>query len=179
LLDINKNHSPFLDDFMKGLSNSAAYVTFTIPIGIGIYGLAKNQNAQKENSMYMISSVLFSSAFTYALKDIVQRTRPNHAHIAGLRVLENENSYSFPSGHATGAFAFATSLTLAYPKWYVAVPAYAFAGLVAYSRPYLGVHYPSDILAGAVIGSGVSIGLYYAKKKWLDPLTKKKNSESK
>jgi membrane-associated phospholipid phosphatase len=52
------------------------------------------------------------------------------------------------------AFATATSLSLAYPKWYVIVPSFAYAGTVAYSRMHLGVHYPSDVAAGAVIGAG-------------------------
>ena len=63
-------------------------------------------------------------------------------------------SPSFPSGHTSGAFASATSVSLAYPKWYIIAPSFAWAGSVAYSRMHLGVHYPSDVLAGAIIGSG-------------------------
>jgi len=37
---------------------------------------------------------------------------------------EIPESTSFPSGHATLAFATATALALDYKKWYVVVPAY-------------------------------------------------------
>jgi membrane-associated phospholipid phosphatase len=45
---------------------------------------------------------------------------------------------------------------LAFPKWYVAIPAFSYAGAVGYSRLDLGVHYPSDVLAGALLGSGTA-----------------------
>jgi membrane-associated phospholipid phosphatase len=61
---------------------------------------------------------------------------------------------SFPSGHTSMAFSLATSVSLAYPKWYVIFPSYLWAGAVGYSRMDLGVHYPSDVLFGAALGAG-------------------------
>ena len=74
---------------------------------------------------------------------------------------------SFPSGHTSSAFATATSLSLAYPKWYIIVPSYAWAGTVGYSRMHLGVHYPSDVLAGALIGSGCAYLTFKVNQKLL------------
>jgi len=74
-------------------------------------------------------------------------------------------SPSFPSGHTSSAFATATSLTLAYPRWYIVVPSFAWAGTVAYSRMDLGVHYPSDILIGAMIGAGSAWLTFKINKK--------------
>ena len=62
---------------------------------------------------------------------------------------------SFPSGHATTAFAAALVLAFWYPR-----QAGVFMGLavlVALSRVVLGVHFPSDVLAGALLGSGVAL----------------------
>jgi undecaprenyl-diphosphatase len=62
---------------------------------------------------------------------------------------------SFPSGHATIAFAFAGALY--YMKlqdrawWKYAV---VIAVLIAIARVVAGVHYPSDSIAGALIGWG-------------------------
>lgn len=85
----------------------------------------------------------------------------------------SEASYSMPSGHTSTAFATATSLSLAYPKWYVVAPSFVWAGAIGYSRMHLGVHYPSDVLAGAIVGSG-SAYLTYKANQWINKKRKKK-----
>lgn len=69
-------------------------------------------------------------------------------------------SFSLPSGHASMAFAVATSLSLSYPEWYVMGPGVIWASAVALSRVWLGVHYPSDIIAGALLGSAISVAVH-------------------
>ena len=98
----------------------------------------------------------------YGLKRLIRRPRPASVladvppkSALGERELRVD-PYSFPSGHATFAFAVATSLSLSYPEWYVVVPAYVWASAVALSRVWLGMHYPSDVLGGAVLGAGVA-----------------------
>ena len=59
-------------------------------------------------------------------------------------------SGSFPSGHATIAFACATVIAWASPK--LAVPAFLLAAAIAFSRVYAGVHWPLDVLGGAILG---------------------------
>ena len=58
---------------------------------------------------------------------------------------------SFPSDHATAAFAIAVSILLRNRRagWL----AVAMAALLSLSRVVVGTHYPSDVLAGALIGS--------------------------
>ena len=59
---------------------------------------------------------------------------------------------SFPSSHATTAFAGAVVLSFLLPRfWPLFIAA---ATLVAFSRLYVGVHYPTDVIAGAAIGAG-------------------------
>lgn len=61
---------------------------------------------------------------------------------------------SFPSQHASGAFALAMAITLGvtrHRKWLVAL-AWVAAISIAWSRVHLGVHFPSDVMAGAVVG---------------------------
>jgi len=67
--------------------------------------------------------------------------------------------HSFPSGHATTAFAAMAVLAFAHPRvvW-VQVLALGLAALGAYSRVYVGVHFPYDILAGMLLGTLLAVG---------------------
>ncbi|MEQ1900770.1 MAG: phosphatase PAP2 family protein [Devosia sp.] len=66
---------------------------------------------------------------------------------------------SFPSGHATTAFALATVLSFLSPRW--RVPVFMVAALVGVSRVVLGMHYPSDVLGGAALGT---LGTYAVRR---------------
>lgn len=95
-----------------------------------------------ETAQAMVISLGLSAGTAAALKQVVGRKRPTPP-------TKRSNS-SFPSGHATVAFAAASTIGHAYPR--LAVPAYLLAGTVAYSRIYLKRHYPTDVLAGALLG---------------------------
>ena len=62
-----------------------------------------------------------------------------------------ESDKSFPSGHATAAFASMTPvIIMGKPKYKIA--ALCFAILMGIARIYLVVHFPSDVLAGMLVG---------------------------
>lgn len=105
-----------------------------------------------------------NTLITFGLKYTVSRERP-FVNNTAIYKKTHAGPYSFPSGHISTAFATATSLTLAYPKWYVAAPTFARASAVGYSRMHLGVHYPSDVLAGAIIGTLSSFVAFKVNQK--------------
>jgi undecaprenyl-diphosphatase len=89
------------------------------------------------------------------LKALFERPRPPTEFAAFV-----ESGFSFPSGHATNAFAFGTFLALF--VWHhvpagrartcaAALPL-LLAALIAFGRVYLGVHYLSDVCVGALLG---------------------------
>ncbi|ATV80198.1 Membrane-associated phospholipid phosphatase [Corynebacterium pseudotuberculosis] len=94
-----------------------------------------------------------------ALKYLCGRERPSRE----LQLLYEYNP-SFPSGHATTAFAAATILALLCRRWWV-VTAWIMAAAVALSRLVRGVHWPSDVLAGALLGAGVVAATYAVMRK--------------
>jgi undecaprenyl-diphosphatase len=57
---------------------------------------------------------------------------------------------SFPSGHATTAFAAAIAIGLIWPRLRVWLWTYAL--IIAVSRVVILAHYTSDVIAGAVVG---------------------------
>ena len=151
LQSINSQDTKY-DKIWLGVTNSATPISIVSPLSLYAMGYFHYLPKGKENAYATAGSLAINSILTFGLKWSIQRERP-FANNPNIYKKTQAGSYSFPSGHTSTAFATATSLTLAYPKWYVAVPAYAWASAVGYSRMHLGVHYPSDVLAGAIIGT--------------------------
>jgi membrane-associated phospholipid phosphatase len=82
-------------------------------------------------------------AVTEGLKALVKEKRPD----------SNEHD-SFPSGHATAAFAVATAQSALHPRQ--AIFWYAGATVISWSRLRLNRHHPQDVIAGAAIGFGMT-----------------------
>jgi undecaprenyl-diphosphatase len=114
-----------------------------------------------------VAAAFFIGLSEVALKWIVARPRPT-VDMGAIMYASAEN-YSFPSTHATAAFAFAYVCARVDPA--IRVWVYILASLIGLSRVYLGVHYPFDILAGAILGIIIgwsSIQLEnYARAKWI------------
>lgn len=88
----------------------------------------------------LVRAQVFNTILTQGIKLAVQRERPDAS-----------DHYSFPSGHASTAFATATVLQRYYGLK-VGLPAYALATYVATSRLTENKHYLSDVAFGAAIG---------------------------
>lgn len=165
LRKINLNRNKNLDETFRTLSNSVTPLSFGIPIGVICTGFIKHDSLLKNKGIYMGASLLVAAGITTGLKLSVNRPRPFVTY-PDIEKSAKAGSYSFPSGHTSDSFAMATSVSLAFPKWYVITPAFLWACSVGYSRMDLGVHYPSDVLAGAIIGAGSSF-LCYKANHWL------------
>ena len=155
------------------LSSTSKYISVGVPVGYIVAGLIHNNKALKQKAAYTAATILFNTATTTLLKNVVKRDRPYHTY-TGIFPDKLETDYAFPSGHTSSAFATATSLALKTKKWYVTVPALAWSAGVGYSRIYLGQHYPSDVIMGALVGSGSAIICHWASKQ----LLKRKKSKT-
>ncbi|MDP4208411.1 MAG: phosphatase PAP2 family protein [Bacteroidota bacterium] len=171
LKNINLNRDKHLDNTFRAFTNSAGPIAYGVPILLIGISLARKDSLTFQKSLYIGASVVSSAIVSNILKYAVNRPRPFVTY-PFLEKVTSGGSPSFPSGHTADAFSIATSLSIAYPKWYIIIPAYGWAGVVAYSRMDLGVHYPSDVLAGAIIGAG-SAYLCYKGQQWLAKKRKK------
>lgn len=142
-------------------------VTIATPVSLFIIGAATHDHDLKVKSYETGIAILSAELITTAIKMSVQRERPFTDNPDIIYKKARGKGFSFPSGHTSTAFATATSLSIAFPEWYVIVPSYTYACAIAYSRMYLGVHYPSDILGGMIIGIGTSF-LSFQLDKWIN-----------
>jgi undecaprenyl-diphosphatase len=100
------------------------------------------------------------------LKHLIQRPRPYDDFPSINLLIAKSSAYSFPSGHATSAFAAAAVLARYLKKYAIAF--WTLASVIAFSRLYLFMHYPTDIIAGVLLGLAcgeVCIYLYEHKLK--------------
>lgn len=173
LRSINLHRNENLDATFKHISNSYAVVSIGTPLTMYAVGLINKDLDLRKDAIFIGESVAASVFITIALKETIKRDRPFTSY-PEIEKLSSAGGYSMPSGHTSIAFATATSLSMAYPKWYVIAPSFVWASAVGYSRMHLGVHYPTDVVTGALIGSG-SAYLTFKINKWIN---KKRNKES-
>lgn len=151
-----------MDDIFRGFANSSWPVSCGLPVLLLTIGLARKNSLLRYNSLYLGSSVLSAAILSVTIKYRVAWPRP-YVVYPFLEKLISGGGPSFPSGQTSDAFSIATSLSIAYPKWYIIIPSCLWAGFVAYSRMDLGVHYHSDVLVGAFVGAGSA---YLFHKCW-------------
>lgn len=123
-------------------------------VGMLGYGLIESDRDALGNSSSMFQATAYSAAVTTALKYAVREPRPNNP----------DRKNSFPSGHATTAFAFAAYIGCRHSlPWGIA--AYSMAGLVAYSRMNDNAHFMHDVVGGATIGEAYGLGICHIENQ--------------
>lgn len=153
LRKINLERNQALDPAFKFITNSVSPIGIGAPLVVTTIGFIQKDQTLKNKGYYIGATLLSSAVFTTTLKFTIDRERPFVTY-PDIQKLTGAGSPSFPSGHTSEAFAVATSLSMAFPEWYVIAPSFLWAGAAGYSRMHLGVHYPSDVLVGALVGAG-------------------------
>ncbi|MBT2657941.1 phosphatase PAP2 family protein [Bacillus sp. ISL-18] len=161
--------APMLTTIMKFFS----FIGGTIPvILISLFSIVFLYKVLKHRSelVLFIAVILGANVLFVTLKQLFHRARPD------LHRLAQASNYSFPSGHATMAFALYGVLT--FLLWrhistrlgrtlLIILSGFIIAA-IGISRIYLGVHYPSDIIAGYFMSAfwlTFAIGFYQRYKE--------------
>ena len=139
----------------------------TLVAGVAMYGVGRIGHFERvaDLGLHATEAIVVSAGVTYMIKGLAGRERPSHAGVDDpddFRLgggFTSGSSSSFPSGHATAAFATATVVTLEthrwWPKstWFVAPIMYGGASMVGVARLYSNAHWASDVVMGAGIGT--------------------------
>ena len=105
-------------------------------------------------------SALLALGMAQLIADLWARPRPYVTHAADAHLfIARSADTSFPSDHATAAFAIAVALLLRHRK--AGMLALALAVLVSVGRVAVGTHYPTDVLAGATVGAFAALVIWH------------------
>lgn len=129
----------------------APNIIYSLAYGLDYY--FKGSDDSKLRALGMARATLYSGLVTDLLKPIVHENRP-----------DSSGHNSFPSGHTTTAFAFASFVASEHP-WYVGTLSYAMASFVGFCRMHDNHHYLHDVLGGATIGTAYGLAMSLDKKE--------------
>ena len=190
---VTRNNPGFqkVSNFISRFGGS--YETYGL-IGLGAYAFISKDEKIKVTVLLASQAYITGFALEKVLKFLTGRTRPSFyapnmeaepKFLGPFSPPKNINDKivqaSFPSGHATVAFAAATIFAKEYKnKPIVPIIAYTSATLISLSRITENKHWATDVLAGAVIGylAGQNIVNNYHRYAKIKASAKKQNTIS-
>jgi len=129
-------------------SNYGAYGMIAGTGAMYFWGLLRHDEHMREAGFLGGEAVIGGLLTTEALKYSFQRARPQQP---GAGEFWNGGT-SFPSEHATAAWALAGMIAHEYPGPLTKILAYGLASAISLSRVEAKQHFPSDVLVGSTIG---------------------------
>ncbi len=167
--------------FLNGLGNEnwdTFWMTLTnqfswIPLYVLFLVLIFKALGWKKGLILMLFTALlitFSDQLTVFIKNYTERLRPNRDPQINdiIRIIKNNKSFSFVSGHATTSTAVSLFMHLTLKKYYkYTIFFFIWPLLFAYSRIYIGVHFPIDVTMGALLGLLIGFVFYRLSVKLL------------
>jgi len=150
---------------LRLLGDPGSLVTGT---GLYLIGRADGQRRVQALGLHSVESIVYAGFLSGGLKMFAGRQRPyvdvtNPYNFQLWRGFSDDKYRSFPSGHTTAAFAFASTLTRETQFWwphatfYIGTVFYGGAALIGLSRMYNNQHWSSDVMAGATIGTIIGL----------------------
>lgn len=158
--------NPGVENFFQAitfLGRSPGYLVASAGIAIWCFFSARDPNraphrrsrarAMAEAAAFVFTTIAIAGIVTNLIKVVIGRLRPSLLFDSGQYGFApfsfDSTMRSFPSGHATTAFALALSLAALWPqrrRWFVAA-----ACVIAASRVAINAHYFGDVVGGALV----------------------------
>jgi membrane-associated phospholipid phosphatase len=148
LIHINPNDQ----NHFKTLSNVGVGTLGLIPGTMYLWTLGRDAPQAHETAILTGEALVDSLVVSEAIQLVTLRERPDVDNAKGSFFTSSPTNTSFPSNHATAAWAMASVLGDEYPGWLSRTAFYGLATTVSVSRVLAEQHFPSDVLVGSVAG---------------------------
>ena len=147
------------DDVLVFMATALPLIMVAVVALAFLLPFARTRRERRRGAVLATVSAAIALLVNQPISHLADRLRPYVAHPAHAHLLiARSHDPSFPSDHATGAFALAVAVFL-YDRA-VGTLLLVLAAVLAFARVYVGTHYPGDVVAGALIGGAVAVGLY-------------------
>lgn len=167
-------HYDAIDDVMEWISQYGPFVLVAMLLGLWFW---PGPRAERDNRQWSAVAATIAACVALGINQIIirlwERPRPFLEHQVHL-LMARKTDPSFPSDHAT--FAFAVAVSILFMSRRTGIVALAIAALIAISRVYVGEHYPTDVIAGAAIGTAAALVLHVIRvfvQSLLDPFMRR------
>jgi membrane-associated phospholipid phosphatase len=148
LVHINANDQKHFNT----LSNAGVGALGALPAGMYLWSLNRDAPQARETGLLSGEALVDSLAVSEAIQFVSRRDRPNVNNAKGSFFSSDPTNSSFPSNHATAAWAIASVVGEEYPGWLSRTAVYGLATGVSVSRVLAEQHFPSDVLVGSAAG---------------------------
>lgn len=141
----------------------ALYIQYLFGVALLLFWFKKGSKDEvienRRSALFSMLTLGAAAIVNFVIGLFYFRPRPFVSHAVNFLIKHPANA-SFPSDHATAAFALAFPILFVNKRygWVMIV----MAVLLSFSRIYVGVHYPADIITGILI----SYGVFYLIKKY-------------
>ena len=153
-------HHDVFEDTLRFFANDAQF--FFIALLAALF-LARGRWRSRNGRHGVVAagfSALLALGIAHLISDIWARPRPYEAHPGDAHLfISPSHDPSYPSDHATAAFAIAVAIFLYHRK--AGLLALSMATVVSVARVAVGTHYPGDVLGGAALGTVSAITLWH------------------
>jgi undecaprenyl-diphosphatase len=160
-------HIAVADDLMKFAAQYVIFGVFALVAASWFVRVGSDQSRR-----LAVYTAVLTGALSFLAILVIHRfythQRPFASRNDVVLLIKHTADSSFPSDHATAAFAMATGVALYRGRYGLVL--LSLAALISFARVYVGLHYPFDVLAGAAIGITVALALRGARPvfEWLD-----------
>jgi membrane-associated phospholipid phosphatase len=166
---VQKNRTCTTDKISEWTDRYTKRITNLTMGGLYLSGIIFQDGKLRKTALFCLESVALAEGITKGLKYLIGRSRPfgnkGAFNFNPLKLPPPSYSLSFPSGHATTAFALSSVIAEQYRNWLIRLVSYSFALMVSLARVNNNAHFLSDVLWGGIIGISVGRCLVRFHKK--------------
>jgi undecaprenyl-diphosphatase len=156
--DLAADHD-WLEDPLRFMGQDAQFLFAAVLVALFVArGKWRSINARRGVALAGLSA-LIALGLAQVIAHLWDRARPYEAHHGVHLFIAPSHDPSFPSDHATAAFALAVAVYAYHRR--AGLLMLAMASVVALARVAVGTHYPSDVVGGAILGTAVALLCLY------------------